>query len=149
MTMLTAPRALETVECLQSLLNQTFRMRDLLYAASEAVHDGDQVRILKWLGDRIGGHAATLEQIILANGEYPVDPDSSESFEVDLQAASRGGGDHEVLNLAELAEYSMLTEYDSAIDRTHDVEIKDLLYWQRGESEFADCVLRSLMRVSV
>ena len=142
--MLTIPRGRETVNRLQTLLNATFCARDELYAASDALDQTVQGTICRWLGDRLGGNSATLQQIIAASGAKPVDPRSSQAAKEKLASISAADGSDGALKAAELTEHELTERYDQAIRQLEDQEILALLAWQRREAEMADRVLRSL-----
>jgi hypothetical protein len=142
--MLNSPRDHETVNQLQSLLNATFEARDELYVVAQTLGQSDQSRICRWLGDRLGGHAATLQQIIAASGARPNDPRSTETTASKLEAISQQRGAGAVLNAAEQTEHALTEKYDQVIELIGDREIIGLLKLQRREADIADCILRSL-----
>lgn len=146
--MLTTPRDDQTVDRLQSLLNDTFEARDTLQAAANRLRDSDRRTICRWLANRMGGHAATLQQVIAASGVHPAEPHASGRVEKEIEFAQAEGGDAGVMNAAEKTEQRLVTRYDATIERLHDREVQSLLSQHRSESEFADCVLRKLAHVA-
>jgi uncharacterized protein (TIGR02284 family) len=140
----TTARDRQTVDRLQGLLNETFEARDALYAAADRLSDSDGKTICRWLADRLGAHAATLQQLIAATGAYPAEPRAGRLLEQEIETVRAEAGDDGVLNLAEDTEHKLVTQYDAAIKRLRDREVRNLLSRQRSESEFADCVLRKL-----
>lgn len=144
--MLTTPRDRSTIDRLQRLLDKLFGTRDEFYVAAEALSDADQRHILHWFGDRLGGHAADLQQIIAAGGAHPVAPRSQSKTAERLTSIQSRAGDHGVLDAAEKMEQGLAAQYDQAIEQLEDQEVVSLLGKQREESEFADSVLRGLKK---
>lgn len=143
--MLHSPRDHQTVDCLQSLLGETFQVRDDFYAASERLSNADRRRICRWFGDQLGGQAATLQQVITASGASPRAPNSSQKAEEKFESLGDQVADDVVLCTAEQQESTLLKRYNSAIEAVEDREIEGLLRRHMRESEMADCVLRSLI----
>lgn len=144
--MLTTPRDRSTISRLQRLLDELFRTRDEFYVAAEALSNADRRYILHWFGDRFGGHAANLQQIIAAGGAHPVEPRSQTETAEHLALIQSQAGDRGVLDAAEQMEQVLARQYDQAIEHLEDQEVASFLGKQREESEFADSVLRSLKK---
>lgn len=146
--MLTSPRDQKTIDRLQNLLDDTFKARDKLYAAADTLHDADQVTLCRWFGDRLGGYAATLQQVISASGECPAGPESSRDAVAEIGLIQSKAGDDGVLREAEQTEQILVEHYHRAIDRMDDREMVGLLDQQRRELEIAECILRILTRAA-
>ncbi len=140
--MLTIPRDRTTLNELQELLRVLYRRRDELYAVAVLLQVDDHTRICCRLADQLGGHAADLEQIIIANGVRPVAPSSTKhSSDLHERMASEG---RSALATAEQFEHDMSQHYDRTIECVADREVEGLLCKQRDEIEFGVCVLRNL-----
>lgn len=142
--MLTVPRDPTTVDRLQELLDGIFTTRDQFYAAADSLADGDERYICRWLGNRLGGHAADLQQIITASGVRPTLPQSQRDRGEIFETIQTQAGDRGVLNAVNRVEQLLTEKYDRTIERVADQQVAGLLSRQREESQFADCVLRKL-----
>lgn len=141
--MLTTPRDESTVTRLCELLPQLLKARDELYAAVDLIRDPEIQAICRWMGDRHGGHAAVVEQIIAAScGSANVTEPDYSATDVDSMLAKMGPPN--LLWAIERCEHDVTERYDEAIREIKDLDVRDLLVRQRDDSVFADCVLRNL-----
>lgn len=140
--MLTVPRDKTKCDGLQDLLRILFMRRAELYAVANLLDDDDHTHICRRLADQLGGHAANLEQVILANGVRPAGP-HSRRHDGDLRDLVTAQGRF-ALAEAERFEQDLRQHYDRTIECISDREIEGLLCKQRDEVEFGICVLRSL-----
>ena len=145
--MLSVPRDHTTIDQLQELLDDVFAARDELYAAADLIEEADRRFICRWFADRLGGHAAFLQQVVAASGVAPVDP-RTERGQLNIRAACQSeAGDGAVLDVAARIEHVLNERYAVAINCLADQQVASLLAEQREELEFADCVLRSVNKM--
>jgi hypothetical protein len=142
--MLTAPRDRCSVDSIQDLLVELFRVRDSLSASADMLADVDQCFICRKLSSQIGGNAADLQQIVFASGALPVEPRSDYSVRKSLSTALKRNGPPGVLKKVEHAERVLFEKYEQAMRRLDDPELTGLLEKQREDIEFADRVLSRL-----
>lgn len=139
----------EALSKIQELIKGNFTGRDELYAAAESLDDDARRRVCRRLAEHLAGHAADLQQIVIASGVDPAGPLDMEAIANALfDVAKANRGDAGVLGAVAEGERNLKDEYDRAIDATNDPHGEDLLRRQRGEVDFAENVLRDMSRAS-
>ena len=134
-----------TLTEIQKLVEANFAGRDELHAAAEKLDDEARKQVCRRLADHLGGHAAELQQVLLAHGAEPVGPGDIPALAdalFDLVKATRGPSG--VIGTAEECEHDVKEEYDRAIDAASSKDAEGLLRKQRDEVEFGEKVLRSI-----
>ena len=132
---------------IEELVRANYTGRDELYVAAKALEDDDHREVCRRLADHLAGHAAELQQILLANGGPALQPSDFYSIAEEIvESAKERKGTPGVLKVAEGYEKQVKDQYDSAINETPDDnrEAKALLERQRGNVEFGEKVLRSI-----
>ena len=136
-----------TLPCLQELIRVNFAARDELYAAAGSVDDEGYRVICQRLADQLAGHAAELQQVVLANEGDP--GDCGETYltaETLFNAVKCDRGEVGVIAAAEDCERRVRQRYNRAIESTSDLEVAGLLRRQCNNVEFGEHVLRSMAR---
>lgn len=136
-----------TLAEIQKLVEANFAGRDELYAAAGKLDDEARKQVCRKLADHLGGHAAELQQVLLAHGTEPVGPSEIPALAdalFDLVKATRGPSG--VIGAAEKCEHDVKEEYDCAIDAAASKDAEELLHKQREEVEFGEQVLRSMKK---
>ena len=129
----------------QELVDASYAGRDELYAAADTLDDDKRSKVCRQLADHLAGHAAELQQLLLANEENTVEPlDMYSVAETFFTLAKNRHGEAGVLNVAEACERVVGERFDSAIDSLQDGDTTALLQRQRDTIEFGENVLRSM-----
>lgn len=135
-----------TVRRVRELIRENFSTRDELYSVAETLSDDDLAEICRRLADKLGGHVAHLQQLLMAAGNEPVQPQSRDEIVRHLQGIvvellDEKRGQRAVLDEAKAAEQKLKKEYDDAIEAVPDPEVEGLLRKQREEVAFGETVL--------
>lgn len=135
-----------TIQRVRELIRGNFATRDELYAAAEALSDDDLAEICRSLADKLGGHVAHLQQLLMAAGKEPVETTSADSVsrhlqEVVINLLNRRHGQGAVLSEAKAAEQKLKEVYDGAIEAVPNAEVEGVLRQQREEVAFGETVL--------
>jgi uncharacterized protein (TIGR02284 family) len=135
----------------RDLIRGNFATRDELYAAAKVLNDDDLAGICRRLADKLGGHAAHLQQLLMASGTEPFDPPSRDELvqhlqEMVIDMLDQRHGQRAVLGQVKAAEQKLKEEYDEAIDAVSNVEIKGVLLRQREEVAFGEALLTKMQQ---
>jgi len=139
----------DTLARIQELIEGNFTGRDELYAAAESLDDQARRHVCRRLAEFLAGHAADLQQIVIASGAEPAGPLDMQSIADALfEMAKTKRGEPGVLGVVAEGERKLKESYDRAIDATDDRKGEDLLRRQREGVEFGEKVLRDMSRAS-
>lgn len=144
--MLTKTLDPNTIDQLQPLLEETFFARDQLYSAARQLRDEDQRKLCGWFADRLGGYAATFQQMVLAGGQEPAEPQCSHTAQAKISEVQTEFGTEGVLHVAKQTEERLAARYQETMHYVEDGDTAGLLAQHQRELEIIDCVLRMLTR---
>ena len=102
-------------------------------------------RVCRKLADHLAGHAAELQQLLLANGGDHIEPlDMYSVAEAFFTAAKRREGEAGVLSVAEECERIVKERFDEVIEVTKRDDTAAMLERQRDDIEFGERVLQTM-----
>ena len=138
-----------TEQAIVDLIRLNFSARESLYAAANALDNEQLAEICRRLADDLGGHAAELQQLVLAFGDSPEAADSLEMYldTATLELLKQRRGEMAVLAQAEAREQEVKQRYDETIRSARHSEMRGVLLRQREKTQFGVNVLRSIRRV--
>jgi hypothetical protein len=124
----------ETQALVQRLADANFAGRDELCAAAEVCEEASHRRLCRSVADRLGGHAAELQQLLLAHGIEPIVP--SDMFGPANEVFARVAADQGTVGIMITAQGCTLDieeEYDRALQTVTDTDIRGILARQRAQ----------------
>lgn len=136
-----------TRDTLTRLIRTNYRARDEMYAVAEALNDADQQRVCRRLAEYLAGHAAELQQVLLACAEDTVRVEEvpeerhAELFQMIRSREDAAG----MLRVAERCERALKEEYDRAVDGVRSRYTKAILLRQRMETRISEQVVRAML----
>ena len=146
------PRMLDpqSLGAIRGLVSTNYRGRNELTAAAEVIDDKTQEGVCRRLADVLGGHAADLQQVLIACGEPPVNITEIEpARELQLfDIAKRNGGDGQVIRAVENCEQAVKRDYRVAVENIANAEARRMMQRQISDVELSVHVLQS-MRLAV
>lgn len=125
-----------TVEKVQDLIRTNLASRDTLYAMADKLSGPAAEKVCRRLADELGGNVAELQQLLLARGVEPVEPDDARVATLRdalLESLCQEPSYGMIVEKASECEHALEEQYETAINETQNKRVEGVLHQQRKE----------------